>query len=155
MNALTSAPVPSPADANIQVVQRYNARQQLITTIENYVDGVAAPNEIATDRMTEYHYDSAGNLVAQIDPLGRVSVTIYDLLHRPIEQIAHCTDGAGHPRLSDCAATHGAANDEKSGNDHDLQRAGRTNLKDRSTAPFMANHLRLAWSDKRNHRVYG
>ncbi|HKP52979.1 MAG TPA: DUF6531 domain-containing protein [Chloroflexia bacterium] len=99
-------------DEDIRQLTRYDALNRPTTSIENYVDGVSSSGEVATDRITQYSYDAVGNLIATTDPLGRVSVTVYDGLNRPIEQISNCTDGSGQPRTSNCASGHSTLNDE-------------------------------------------
>jgi RHS repeat-associated protein len=101
-------------DEDLRTVTRYDELGRTSKVIENYVDSVSGTNEVDTDRITEYRYDAVGNLVATIDPLGRVDVTIYDALNRPTTQIRNCTDSNGLPSTvsTNCVTGHGTNNDE-------------------------------------------
>lgn len=112
VNAVDGAWNPARPDEDLKTVTQYDALGRVSALIEAYVDGVAGTGEVATDRIMTFQYDAVGNLVAQTDPLGRVTVTEYDALNRPVLVVENCTDGAGQPRAQGCATGHGAGNDE-------------------------------------------
>ncbi|HEV8178306.1 MAG TPA: RHS repeat-associated core domain-containing protein, partial [Gemmatimonadales bacterium] len=107
---------PATPGRSIRTHLDYDNLNRAIQRIENLAPGQMLPE---ANRVTRIAYDAAGNMVRQIDPLGRVTITGYDLLGRPDETVASCTDGSNHPQASaalpsQCAATHGAAQDENS-----------------------------------------
>lgn len=103
---------PARPDEDNKTVTAYDELNRPIKVIAHYVDGVSSADESDTDLIIATLYDAAGNVVATTDPLGRVTVTVYDALNRPTSAIRNCTDGAGAPRTGGCAAGHGAGNDE-------------------------------------------
>ena len=107
---------PAAPDTNIQTVTRYDALNRPYSVIQNYVDGVSTPGEPDTDRISEYRYDAVGNRVTTIDPLGRVTVTRYDEIQRPVQTVVNCTDSSGRAALdalqtTDCLGGSGANHD--------------------------------------------
>ena len=52
------------------------------------------------DLVTKQVYDPAGNVVKSIDPLGKVTFTVYDALNRPIQTVQSASD-PNYPILTD------------------------------------------------------
>jgi RHS repeat-associated protein len=99
-------------DTDVRRVILYDALRRPVASIQNYVDGVSSSGEVDTDRITEYGYDEVGNLTAVKGASGRVHVTEYDILYRPLVEVENCTDGNGQARVTNCATGHGTQNDE-------------------------------------------
>jgi RHS repeat-associated protein/uncharacterized repeat protein (TIGR01451 family) len=70
----------------------YDALKRPLTVTLNYVDGVYDPARPAEDVTTVQRYDLAGDLVEQIDALGRVTRLTYDALG----QVLTATDPLSH-----------------------------------------------------------
>ena len=62
----------------------YDPQSRPVTMTTNYKDGVYNPAYPDEDILRVTHYDPAGNAIAQIDPLGRVTRTWYDEVNRVI-----------------------------------------------------------------------
>jgi len=85
----------------------YNDADRLVKTVQNAstpsydnnysgdTDLSAYPDSTAsndTDIITEQAYDAVGNLVKSVDPVGRVTYTVYDALNRPVKVVANAKD---------------------------------------------------------------
>jgi len=99
---------PSRPNEDLRQVTAYDALLRPITVTASYSIGVPGLDP-SVDRITNYVYDAAGNVTALVDPLGRTQVSTYDGLNRAVSVTRNCTDGAGVPRLSNCAIGHGVA----------------------------------------------
>jgi YD repeat-containing protein len=62
----------------------YDAQSRPVTMTTNYQDGVYDPAHPDDDIIRVTQYDPAGNAIAQIDPLGRVTRTWYDEVNRVV-----------------------------------------------------------------------
>jgi RHS repeat-associated protein len=69
----------------------YDQLSRPVTTTLNYRPGL--PTSADTNVRLYTHYDDAGNVVEQIDALGRSTVTRYDTLNRPSAVIANFENG--------------------------------------------------------------
>ncbi|CAG0982479.1 partial Protein RhsD, partial [Planctomycetaceae bacterium] len=62
----------------------YDVQSRPVTATTNYQDGVYDPAHPDEDIMRVTQYDPAGNAIAQIDPVGRVTRTWYDEVNRVV-----------------------------------------------------------------------
>ena len=77
--------------------------------LANYSANTSADQDIVTTQA----YDANGNLVASVDPLGRVSYTVYDPLNRPIKTVRNAKDTATL-QFNDGDTGYAAQNDPRS-----------------------------------------
>lgn len=70
---------------NVTQTNVYDAANNLVATSSAVYDGMGRLRQAvnAAGKITEFHYDNAGNLVWQRDPLQNVLQTTYDALGRP------------------------------------------------------------------------
>src|SRR5690606_36919771 len=109
----------------------YDEADRLVKTIQSasdpaynndYVGGSPDPDlsdytpgsEADEDIVTEQRYDSAGNLIQSMDPLGRVTFTVYDVLNRPVKIVRNAKDEAVISFSVPGDADYVAANDPRS-----------------------------------------
>jgi YD repeat-containing protein len=81
----------------------YDALSRPVTTTLNYRPGLPAGTDINVRLYTSY--DAAGNVVEQVDALGRRTVTRYDALNRPSSVIANYKNGEPWALPSDANLT--------------------------------------------------
>ncbi|GEM_PF-898598 len=90
----------------------YDDADRLVKTIQNANDtgynndylGIASDPDLSeymesnistsVDVITEQTYDGAGNIIKTIDPVGRITYTVYDALNRPVKVVANAKETA-------------------------------------------------------------
>ena len=68
------------ANSSYDIVQVFNARDQLVSTVLPEQN----PAGTTSDRPTSYRYDANGNQIRVTDPNGRIRLTDYDAANRPV-----------------------------------------------------------------------
>jgi len=79
----------------------YDTYGRLVTVTQNYLPGQSQNYLNQYNLMSFTGYDAAGNVVTRTDTLGRISITRYDSLNRPITTTTNYVDGVFVPNRPD------------------------------------------------------